>query len=302
MTFRSAAIGAAGLAAVVAATFYLTRPTAELPTTGPALNAPSAIRPSTDAREASRQRDVAPPGGRAGAAPRSAPGASIATTAATLPEPVASPIAPAQSPAPTPNPPVASPVVDQPATGVQAAVKAGAEPVAVRIEKDSVIGIRVDQAITTESARVDDKVTARVSRDVLVDRRTVIAAGTRLEGTITMVERGSPGRERARLGIRFHTLVLGDRVQSGSGRDGRVPIQTDVIYRLADLPGEPAAALSARALSHALAKGPRQNSGPARLLAEPQPPMPGRADARIPAGAPLTVKLTAVLVFAIDRN
>ena len=45
-----------------------------------------------------------------------------------------------------------------------------------------------------------------------------------------MVERGGKFKERARLGIRFHTLVLGD----GS----RLPITTDTIYRYGDAPGD----------------------------------------------------------------
>jgi hypothetical protein len=45
-------------------------------------------------------------------------------------------------------------------------------------------------------------------------------------GAVTLVERGGKIKERARLGIRFHTLVLAD------GR--RVDLRTDTIYREGD--------------------------------------------------------------------
>ena len=45
---------------------------------------------------------------------------------------------------------------------------------------------------------------------------------------MTQVERGGKFKERARLGIRFHTLVLADGT--------RVPINTETIYRDGDAP------------------------------------------------------------------
>ena len=44
-----------------------------------------------------------------------------------------------------------------------------------------------------------------------------------LEGNVTLVEPGSKFKGRARLRIRFHTLVMSDGL--------RVPIQTDALYR-----------------------------------------------------------------------
>lgn len=91
------------------------------------------------------------------------------------------------------------------------------------IDADSVVGIRIDQPISSATAKLEDRVTAVVSRDVLVDGRTVVPIGTRLEGNVTLVDPGSKFKGRARLGIRFHTLVMSDGL--------RVPIQTDALYR-----------------------------------------------------------------------
>src|SRR5437763_7382659 len=49
-----------------------------------------------------------------------------------------------------------------------------------------------------------------ISRDVKVGDRVAIPAGSKALGSVMLVERGGKFKERARLGIRFHTLVLAD--------------------------------------------------------------------------------------------
>src|SRR6185295_10807056 len=98
----------------------------------------------------------------------------------------------------------------------------------VTVKEDTVIGIRIDQSISSETARVEDRVTAKISRDVAIEGRTALAAGTRLEGVVTTVERGGKFREKAKLGIRFNTLILADGL--------RVPIQTEVLTREGESP------------------------------------------------------------------
>ena len=55
----------------------------------------------------------------------------------------------------------------------------------VTVKEDAVIGIRLENAVSSETAKVEDRVTARVSRDVTVEGRTAIPAGALLEGTVT---------------------------------------------------------------------------------------------------------------------
>jgi hypothetical protein len=104
----------------------------------------------------------------------------------------------------------------------------------ITIKEDSVIGIRLDQTISTATAKVEDRVTARVTRDVTVDGRTAIPAGTRVEGVVTLVE--PPGRFKtpARIDIRFTTIILGDNL--------RVPIKTAAMSRNGESPAGPASA------------------------------------------------------------
>lgn len=56
-----------------------------------------------------------------------------------------------------------------------------------------------------------------------VGGRVAIPAGSKVSGSVVTVERGGKLRDKARLGIRFHTLTLAD----GS----RIPISTETIYR-----------------------------------------------------------------------
>ncbi len=111
----------------------------------------------------------------------------------------------------------------------------------VELPANAVIGIRLDTTVSTESARVEDAVRARVTRPVIVDGVTVIPTGTRLNGLVTEVETGGRFRERARIGVRFTSLTLDD--------NRHVSIQTETIYREGDPPaGEATAKIGASAV------------------------------------------------------
>jgi hypothetical protein len=97
------------------------------------------------------------------------------------------------------------------------------------VSADSVIGLQTENRVSSETARVEDRIEARVTRDVKVGDRVAIAAGARALGSVMQVERGGKFKERARLGVRFHTLVLADGT--------RIPISTETIYRDGDAPG-----------------------------------------------------------------
>ena len=107
------------------------------------------------------------------------------------------------------------------------------EFVAVVVPASSVVGLNVVTSITSETARVEDRIEARVTRDVLADGRVAIPAGTRVIGDVTLVERGGKMKDKARLGVRFHTLVLADGNQ--------IPFRTDAIFREGASPGNESA-------------------------------------------------------------
>ena len=76
------------------------------------------------------------------------------------------------------------------------------------------IGLQVETALSSERARIEDRVDARVTRDVVANGHVAIPAGSRVIGSVTLVDRGGKLKDRARLGIRFHTLVLADGTRS----------------------------------------------------------------------------------------
>lgn len=228
---------------------------------------------------------------------------SDASTPPAVEPPVAAPAtAPVTTPAvETPPPPVTAtgvPVVETPP--VQDPPKPRLEEVTVK--EDAVIGIRIDQSISSETARVEDRVTAKIARDVTVDGRTALPAGTRLEGVVTVVERGGKLRERARLGIKFTTLILADGL--------RVPIQTETLFREGTSPtGEAGSKIGASAVAGAIVGGLLGGKrgavvgstvgaagGTAAVMAG------GRNEAAFASGSPLTVRLLAPVTVTIERE
>jgi len=170
------------------------------------------------------------------------------------------------------------------------------------VKTDSVVGIRIDQSLSSATAKVEDRVTAVVSRDVTVNGRTVLPTGTKLEGTVMLVEPGTKFKGRARLGVRFHTIVLAD--------GQRVPIQTEALYRDGDSAAPSAATkvgtgAAAGAILGAVLGGKRgaligagvgAGGGTAAVVAGPT------KEAVLPGGTPLTMRLTSPVTITIERD
>jgi len=98
-----------------------------------------------------------------------------------------------------------------------------ADSIELTVPAQSVIGIRLDSGVSTTTAKVEDLVTAHVTRDVVVSGHTAIPAGTRLEGTVTLVDKGGKLKDHARLGVTFNALFLDDHT--------RVALKTEPIFR-----------------------------------------------------------------------
>jgi len=169
------------------------------------------------------------------------------------------------------------------------------------VATDSVLGLQVETAVTSEKARVEDQVVARVTRDVRVGDRVAIPAGSQARGEVTMVERGGKLRDKARLGIRFTSVVLADGT--------RVPIESDTIFREGDSPGgESTAKIGGGAIGGAIiggifggAKGAAigaatgAGAGTAAVVAG------GRNAATLPAGTPVTVRLVKPATVTVEE-
>ena len=196
------------------------------------------------------------------------------------------PEAPATTPAPEPEP-VAPP-----------------EPqfVELTVPSDSVIGLQLETTVTSERARVEDPVEARVTRDVRVGGRVAIPAGSLVHGTVTEVERGGKVRERARLGIRFHTVTLAN--------GEKLALRTDAITREGSDPGrESAAKIGGAAIGGAIlgailgggkgaaiGAGVGAGGGTAAVMAS------DRSTVTIPAGSTVSVRVRQPVSVTVEKE
>jgi carbonic anhydrase/acetyltransferase-like protein (isoleucine patch superfamily) len=175
------------------------------------------------------------------------------------------------------------------------------ETVDLVIPSDAVLGLQIEKTISSESAKVEDRVEARVTRDVRVGDRVAIPAGSIVQGSVMEVERGGKIRERARLAIRFHTVILAD----GS----RLNVRTDSVVREGTSPsGESAAKIGGAAVGGAIlgailgggkgaaiGAGVGAGAGTAAVMAG------GRRPAEIRAGSPVTVKVLSPVTVTVER-
>jgi type IV secretory pathway VirB10-like protein len=165
----------------------------------------------------------------------------------------------------------------------------------------SVIGLELETTVTSERAQVEDRVDARVTRDVYADGRLAIPAGSRVIGAVTLVERGGKVKERARLGVRFHTLVL------AGGR--QFDLRSEPVYREGESPANDSsrkiggAAIGGAVLGAIIGgkKGAIAGAtagaagGTAAVMAG------GRKPATLASGSEVTVKLTAPVALQVER-
>jgi type IV secretory pathway VirB10-like protein len=166
----------------------------------------------------------------------------------------------------------------------------------------SVIGLQLESTLSSERARVEDRVDARVTRDVLAAGRVAIPAGSRVLGAVTLVERGGKVKERARLGIRFHTLVLAD----GS----EVPLHTDAVYRDGESPaGSSAKKIGGAAVGGAIlgailggGKGAAIGSATGAAGGTAAVMTGDRSAATLSRGEVVTAKLSAPATITVERR
>jgi type IV secretory pathway VirB10-like protein len=170
------------------------------------------------------------------------------------------------------------------------------------VTADSVLGLQVDSTVSSEVARVEDPVEARVTRDVRVGSEVAIPSGTRVIGSVVQVERGGKMKTKARIGIRFHTLVLSDGT--------RLRMSTEAVYREGQSPGqESAAKVGAAAVGGAIlgaiiggGKGAAIGGsvgaagGTAAMMAG------GRNPAVLNSGTAVTVRLREPVTVTVERN
>jgi type IV secretory pathway VirB10-like protein len=209
-------------------------------------------------------------------------GGNVDTPVPPLSEPVQLPVA---EPAPPEPPPPPQKVFEE-----------------LVVSADSVIGLRIESTVSSEVAKVEDPVEARVTRDVRVGSDVAIPAGSRVLGSVTQVERGGKLKNAARIGVRFHTVVLADNT--------RMPMQTEAIFREGKSPGqESAAKVGGAAVGGAIlgaiiggGKGAAIGGAVGAAGGTGVAMAGGRNPAVLTSGTALTVRLTQPVRIIIERD
>ena len=89
-----------------------------------------------------------------------------------------------------------------------------------RVARGTEIETRLNGALSSATARVEDRVSASVDRPVSVDGRVVVPAGARVEGVVRAVEPAHRPSQGGRIDLFFDHLVIDNR---------RVPIDARVV-------------------------------------------------------------------------
>jgi hypothetical protein len=201
------------------------------------------------------------------------------------------PSTPADPPAPEPSRlPDIAPVPPEP------------KYVEVVVPASAVIGLQVDRSLSSETARLEDRVEARVTRDVMAGGHAAIPAGSRMVGSVVLVDRGGKMKDRARLAVRFHTLVLADGTE--------VPLHTEQIVREGDSPGnESSRKIGGAAVGGAIlgailggGKGAMIGAGTGAAGGTAAVMAGGRNAATLPAGAIVTARVSEPVTIQVPKE
>ncbi|MGQ0734369.1 MAG: hypothetical protein ACT4QD_12005 [Acidobacteriota bacterium] len=323
-------LAAAGLGGYIAARQGAAPSPAEPQVFTPVSPAPGEVTPSSPTAVAESEGIITPE------APQAVPADRAATRAAQAPAPAPrasrtpderrAAATPAARPRPARPAPVAQPAEPQVATAPQpgggmwemrpaveperapAIVEPEAPPappepefVDLVVPADAVLGLQIERLVSSETAKVEDLVEARLTRDVRVGDRVAIPAGALVRGAVMEVERGGKVKERARLGIRFHTVVLADGT--------RLNIRTDAVVREGPSPsGESAAKIGGAAVGGAIlgaifggAKGAAIGGSVGAAGGTAATMAGGRNPAILPAGSTVSVRVQQPVTVTVEK-
>jgi hypothetical protein len=169
------------------------------------------------------------------------------------------------------------------------------------VPTESVLGLQLESTLNTDQAQLEDRVDARVTRDVRANGRVAIPSGSHVVGAVVLVERGGKLKERARIGIRFNSLVLADGT--------RLPIQTDTLYRESESPANKASAkIGGAAIGGAIigaiiggGKGAAIGSGVGAAGGTAVAMSSDRMRVVLPAGTTVSVRTLAPITVTIEK-
>jgi hypothetical protein len=173
----------------------------------------------------------------------------------------------------------------------------------VTIPAGTTLRVRVGESLASNTSHVEQPVRGALSRAIVIGGRTVVPAGSAVQGSVTEARQSGRVKGRARLGLRFHTL-------SSTWSDARYQIRTSSWTRQA--PGTkkkdaakvaiPSAgggiigAIAGGGKGAAIGAAAGGGAGTAVVLAT------RGQEVRLPRGSVVSVRLTRPLTVAISRR
>ena len=96
----------------------------------------------------------------------------------------------------------------------------------VTIPAGTNLPVVLDTGVGSETSRVEEAVTAHLSRSITIGGRTALAKGSRVSGVVTAATRAAKVKGRAHVAVRFNSVTP-------SGGDQRYNIRTSAVGRTA---------------------------------------------------------------------
>lgn len=149
--------------------------------------------------------------------PGEAPPAAPAQTQAgrgspsVAPAPVPDAAAPSPSVAPAPTEPAVQESLNSQRDTRTAASLARPVERLIDVPRGTRLPLVMTTTVASDTSAVEDRVTARVASDVVVQGTTVIPEGSQLVGRVTHAEQSGRVKGLAALTVRFYSLTVGDR-------------------------------------------------------------------------------------------
>ena len=120
-----------------------------------------------------------------------------------------------------PPPPVAADAKEKSASAAEANVPQWRDVV---LPAGTTLPVALDTAVGSDTSRIEDSVSAHLTKPVVVEGVTALPEGTSVSGVVTDATRAGKVQGTSRLALRFHSL-------SPAQSDARYEIQTSTVAR-----------------------------------------------------------------------
>jgi len=90
--------------------------------------------------------------------------------------------------------------------GAAAAVEEPPVPTEVEVPAGEILDIQLLSGLSSATAKVEDRVDTKITKDLRVGKLVAVPAGSLLIGSVTVADRGSKIKTAAQIAVRFHTL------------------------------------------------------------------------------------------------